>query len=74
MEYIPGRTLDTLLTTSLDIPAVLSLLKEILEVVAVLHAQQVIHRDITPRNLIRYAATGAERETRWRTTGQLFQQ
>ncbi|MBW4495602.1 MAG: tetratricopeptide repeat protein [Oscillatoria princeps RMCB-10] len=54
-EFVEGRELSQELTQGnpLGEGEVISLLRDILEVLAFVHRQNVIHRDINPRNLIR---------------------
>lgn len=59
-EYIEGNALSEELKIGEPWPekAVLSLLKEILEILAFVHSQNVIHRDVNPKNLIRRHSDG----------------
>jgi serine/threonine-protein kinase len=54
-DYIEGQPLDQELTDGkqLDEASVVTLLQDILQVLAFVHQQYVIHRDIKPANLIR---------------------
>jgi serine/threonine protein kinase len=54
MEYIPGRTLQQRLDERgpLDLPTVLRLGRQIAEGLAAAHAQELIHRDIKPGNIL----------------------
>jgi len=54
-EFIQGETLDQeIISGKLDSNKVITLLKEVLPTLSLLHQQQVIHRDINPSNLIRW--------------------
>lgn len=59
-EYIKGRSLNNEIVagTSWHESRVIDLVEEILEVLSVVHQQQVIHRDIKPANLIRRYSDG----------------
>ncbi len=54
-EYVEGHTLsqEIFLGNKLSEDIVVSILQDVLQVLAFLHQQQVIHRDIKPANLIR---------------------
>ncbi|MBD2445767.1 tetratricopeptide repeat protein [Nostoc sp. FACHB-152] len=54
-EYIPGHDLskELALGETLSEQLVISLLQEILEILEFVHQQNVIHRDVNPRNLLR---------------------
>ena len=54
-EYIAGKTLDRELIPgqSLTESQVISLIKELLKIIAFVHSHKVIHRDIKPSNIIR---------------------
>jgi eukaryotic-like serine/threonine-protein kinase len=54
MEYIPGETLQGRLDNHgpLDLPDVLRLGKQIADGLAAAHAQQLIHRDVKPGNIL----------------------
>lgn len=54
MEYIPGKTLQTQLDERgpLDLASVLRLGKQIADGLAAAHAQDLIHRDIKPGNIL----------------------
>jgi eukaryotic-like serine/threonine-protein kinase len=49
-EIIPGQTLTE--------PQIIKILQEILEILAVVHKQNIIHRDIKPQNLMRRRQDG----------------
>lgn len=53
-EYVAGESLEQILAqkTSLSEPEVVNLLVDILQVLAFVHDHHVIHRDVTPSNLI----------------------
>jgi serine/threonine protein kinase/Tfp pilus assembly protein PilF len=53
-EYVAGRSLSEVLADGQPWPQerVIALLQDILQVLAVVHQQQVIHRDIKPSNLL----------------------
>ncbi|HIK27657.1 MAG: serine/threonine-protein kinase [Oscillatoriaceae bacterium SKW80] len=57
-EFIPGHSLDSELVPGqpLSEDEVICLLQEVLEILVFVHGQQVIHRDVTPKNLIRRAS------------------
>ncbi|MGB3614748.1 MAG: protein kinase [Elainellaceae cyanobacterium] len=59
-EYIKGRSLNNEIVagTPWQESRVIALMEEILEVLNVVHQQQVIHRDIKPANLIRRYSDG----------------
>jgi CHASE2 domain-containing sensor protein len=59
-EFIEGRTLSDELSASklLSETQVVSLLRDVLEVLMFVHNNQVIHRDIKPSNLIRRQSDG----------------
>lgn len=59
-EFIEGQPLNDILTpdNKLSEREVVELLRDILEVVKVVHEYKVIHRDITPSNLIRRKQDG----------------
>lgn len=54
-EFIEGRSLDQEISVGKRLPevAVVTLLKELLQILEFVHSQQVIHRDIKPSNIIR---------------------
>lgn len=53
MEYVPGRSLDHVLADGgLDITAKRAIFGQILAAVADIHAENIIHRDIKPGNLL----------------------
>jgi eukaryotic-like serine/threonine-protein kinase len=54
MEYIPGQTLQQRLagTGPLDVPEVLRIGRQIADGLAAAHAQDLIHRDIKPGNIL----------------------
>ncbi len=54
MEYVPGHNLKDYLRlhAPLEVATVLGFMKQILEVLAVCHAKDVIHRDLKPQNVI----------------------
>jgi CHASE2 domain-containing sensor protein/predicted Ser/Thr protein kinase len=54
-EFIPGHSLQEELSAGkcLEEPEVIKILKDVLEVLAFVHAHNVIHRDIKPSNLMR---------------------
>ncbi len=59
-EYIAGESLEQILTqkSALPEPEVIDLLVDILQVLAFVHDRQVIHRDVTPSNLIQRQSDG----------------
>lgn len=59
-EYIPGYPLTSELTLGCKLSEVttINLIKEILEILAFIHANGVIHRDIKPSNIIRRQPDG----------------
>jgi serine/threonine protein kinase len=59
-NYVEGHDLSQELTMGQPIPEeqVITLIRDILSVLAIVHAQGVIHRDIKPHNLIRRAKDG----------------
>jgi serine/threonine protein kinase len=59
-EYVEGQDLSRELILGQPMPEdrVAKLMEDLLEVLAVIHAQGVIHRDIKPQNLIRRAKDG----------------
>jgi eukaryotic-like serine/threonine-protein kinase len=60
-DYIDGSNLsqeELFIGKKLSEAEVIKLLEEILEVLAFVHAQNIIHRDLNPRNLIRQKADG----------------
>lgn len=59
-EYIPGYPLTSELTLGCKLSEVttINLIKEILEILAFIHANGVIHRDIKPSNIIRRQSDG----------------
>jgi serine/threonine protein kinase/DNA polymerase III delta prime subunit len=64
-EYIPGQSLDSELTKRgrFSETETLALLNDLLTVLAFVHDQQVIHRDVKPANIIRRAAEGANTQS-----------
>ncbi|WP_158224923.1 tetratricopeptide repeat protein [Brunnivagina elsteri] len=59
-DFIDGVELTNILTPGKKIPevAVIQLLTEILEVLAVVHQENIIHRDIKPQNIMRRHVDG----------------
>jgi serine/threonine protein kinase len=59
-EYVEGHDLsqELIVGKPLEESQVIQLIQDILEVLAIVHAQGVIHRDIKPHNLIRHAKDG----------------
>ncbi|MEA5573214.1 bifunctional serine/threonine-protein kinase/formylglycine-generating enzyme family protein [Calothrix sp. UHCC 0171] len=59
-EYIDGVELANIMTPGKKIPevAVIQLLTEILEVLVVVHQENIIHRDIKPQNIMRRNTDG----------------
>ncbi len=59
-NYVEGHDLSQELITGQPLPEaqVIALMQDILSVLAIVHAQGVIHRDIKPHNLIRRAKDG----------------
>ncbi|AFZ02100.1 bifunctional serine/threonine-protein kinase/formylglycine-generating enzyme family protein [Calothrix sp. PCC 6303] len=59
-DFIDGVELTNIMTPGKKIPevAVIQLLTEILEVLAVVHQENIIHRDIKPQNIMRRKADG----------------
>jgi PAS domain S-box-containing protein len=51
-EYVPGKTLQDLLTEELPRPLVENILLQLIDVVAQAHRHRIIHRDIKPGNII----------------------
>ena len=51
-EYLPGRTLEDMLTEELPRPLVERLILQLIEVVAHAHAHRIMHRDIKPGNIM----------------------
>lgn len=76
-EFIEGKSLDQEISVGKRLPevAVVTLLKELLQILEFVHSQQVIHRDIKPSNIIRRQADnklvlidfGAVKEARQQT-------
>lgn len=53
MEYIPGRTLQEIITSGeLAIPDVLNLATQIVQALVAAHAAGIVHRDIKPANMM----------------------
>jgi serine/threonine protein kinase len=59
-EYVEGQDLsqELILGKPLEEQQVIKLIQDILEILVIVHAQGVIHRDIKPHNLIRRAEDG----------------
>ncbi|AFZ24473.1 tetratricopeptide repeat protein,tetratricopeptide repeat protein,protein kinase family protein [Cylindrospermum stagnale PCC 7417] len=59
-EFIPGDDLSKEITpgTTLSQDQVISLLREILQILEFVHQQKVIHRDVNPRNILRRQQDG----------------
>jgi serine/threonine protein kinase len=59
-EYVEGEDLshELIVGKPLEEPQVIQLIQDILEILVIVHAQGVIHRDIKPHNLIRRAKDG----------------
>ncbi|MEM1281221.1 MAG: serine/threonine-protein kinase [Cyanobacteria bacterium P01_H01_bin.152] len=58
-EYIPGRSLaDELIMGPMPVEQVLQDLRDMLTVLAAVHARHVIHRDIKPSNILRRQPSG----------------
>jgi eukaryotic-like serine/threonine-protein kinase len=52
MDYIVGQRLDTLINAGLPEQAVLNYADQLLDVLAYIHRQGILHRDIKPQNII----------------------
>ncbi|MEO0352246.1 MAG: protein kinase [Cyanobacteria bacterium P01_A01_bin.15] len=58
-EYIPGQSLaDELETGPMTVDGAIRCLQDVLTVLAFVHSQHVIHRDIKPGNILRRQGTG----------------
>jgi|UniRef100_A0A7C3V613 PAS domain S-box-containing protein len=51
-EYLPGRTLEDMLSEEIPRPLVERLIMQLIEVVAHAHAHRIMHRDIKPGNIM----------------------
>lgn len=62
MEYVPGRTLRTILTTQNNLPAIraMRLCRQILAALTAAHHAGIVHRDIKPENILVTHCDGVE--------------